>query len=84
MRKDVVFLSVDLGDDKAVIAKYWMEMGFTMKPVMQKGETVSAAFGVQYYPTNYLIGPDGKVLWRAVGWDEAALRAALNPAPAPK
>jgi hypothetical protein len=80
-RKDVLFLSVDIGDEKSVIEKYWQEKGFTMRPMQQKGDAVSAAFGVQYYPTNILIGPDGKILWRAVGWNEKALRAALSPAP---
>jgi len=78
-RQDVVFLSVDIGDEKSVIEEYWKEKGFTMRPVRQKQSEVSDAFGVQYYPTNYLIGPDGKILWRAVGWDEKALRAALTP-----
>lgn len=70
---------MDVGDEKSVIADYWREKGFTMRPVRQKGEAVSNAFGVQVYPTNYLIGPDGKVLWRAVGWNEKTLRAALSP-----
>lgn len=71
-------MSVNIGDEKSVILDYWREKGFTMRPVRQHDDAVSAAFGVQYYPTNYLIGPDGKVQWRAVGWDEKALRAALN------
>lgn len=75
---------MDLGDSKEVVEQYWREAGLTMRPVLQQGETVSAAFGVQYYPTNLLIGPDGKVLWRMVGYDEAALRAALRATQPPK
>jgi len=74
----VVVLCVDYGDEKNVIADYWKEQGFTMPPVRQTESAASDAFGVQYYPTNYLIGPDGKILWRAVGWEEAALRQALG------
>jgi hypothetical protein len=74
----VVVLCVDTGDEKSVIAEYWQAQGFTMQPVLQTESAVSEAFGVQYYPTNYLIGPDGKILWRAVGWDEAALRQAFG------
>ena len=44
----------------------------------QEGSTVSDAFGVQYYPTNYMIGADGKIVWRAVGYDEAAIREYLE------
>ena len=35
------------------------------------------AYGVKAYPTNYLVDPDGKIVWRGVGFDEPALRAAL-------
>jgi hypothetical protein len=33
---------------------------------------------VRTYPTTYVVGADGKVAWRAVGLDEASLRAALE------
>lgn len=69
---------MDVGDDKDVIQQYWREKGFTMRPVRQQDSDVSDAFGVVAYPTNYLIGPDGKILWRGVGWNEAALRQALG------
>lgn len=42
--------------------------------------TVGKAYGVQAYPTNYLVGADGKILWRGVGFDENGLRAALEKA----
>jgi hypothetical protein len=42
--------------------------------------TLGKAYGVQAYPTNYLVGPDGKVLWRGVGFDEGSLRSALEKA----
>ena len=32
------------------------------------------------FEANYLIGPDGKVLWSAVGFDEDGLKAALKKA----
>lgn len=70
----VAFVCVNIGDDPSVIEKWWSEEKFTMRAVQQKDSEVSDAFGVQAYPTNYLIGPDGKVLWRAVGFGgEAAI-----------
>jgi len=42
--------------------------------------TLGKAYGVKAYPTNYLIGADGKVLWRGVGFNEGALRGALAEA----
>ena len=76
--QDVIGLSVNIGDSREVIAAWWKAGGFRHQPVMQEGDEVSRAFGVRAYPTNYLIGPDGRVAWRGVGWDEAGLRAALG------
>ena len=41
---------------------------------------VGNAYGVHAYPTNYLVGADGKILWRGLGFDEEALRKALQQA----
>lgn len=38
---------------------------------------VGEVYGVMAYPTNYLIGPDGTVLWRGLGFNEDAIRQAL-------
>ena len=77
-RKDVTFLAVNIGDDKDVIAKWWQEGKFTLRAVRQTGDEVSRAFGVQAYPTNYVVGPDGKVLYRGVGYDEESIKKALG------
>jgi hypothetical protein len=39
---------------------------------------ISEKYGVQGYPTNYVIGPGGKVAYRSVGFDEAGIRKALE------
>ena len=57
---------------------------FSFKMVMGgEGEkyTLGKAYGVQAYPTNYLVdAEDGKILWRSVGFDERGLRDALAKA----
>jgi AhpC/TSA family protein len=77
-RDDVVFLCVNIGDEKEVIEKWWKEDSFTLKAVQQTGSAVSDAFGVQAYPSNFIIDAEGKVAWRAVGYDEDAIRAQLG------
>jgi hypothetical protein len=43
--------------------------------------TLGKAYGVRAYPTNYLVdAATGKILWRGVGFNEEALRAALAKA----
>jgi hypothetical protein len=57
---------------------------FTFRIVMGGPEpdyAVGKAYGVHAYPTNYLVDAQtGKILWRAVGFDEEGLRAALKKA----
>ncbi len=77
MGEDVVCLCIDLGDTPETIMKYWEKNNFTMDPVMDEGTEASLAYGVLGYPTNYVIGPDGKVRYAAQGWDANGLRKAV-------
>ena len=73
-------MAVNANDPEARVQKYIADNKFTFQVVMGgTGEkyTLGKAYGVQAYPTNYLVGPDGKVLWRAVGFNEEGMRAAL-------
>ena len=66
-----------------MIRKYFAENKFGFQPVMGgTGDqyTVGKAYGVRAYPTNFLVDSDGKVLWNGVGFDEKAMREALNKA----
>ncbi len=75
----VAILAVNPDDDADVIRDYWEEAGFTFTALRDEmGVQAVTPFGVRAFPTNYVIGPEGKVLWRSVGWDEAAVRKALG------
>jgi len=76
-RQDVEFLAVNFSDTPATIRAWWKDNDFKLRPVMQREGDVSAAFGVQAYPTNYVIGPDGKVVWAGVDYEPAMIRGAL-------
>lgn len=70
-------LTVNSGDDVRTIRSYLEKNKFTLGVVRDEGE-VSGPYGVKAYPTNYVIGPDGKVAERTVGFDEDKLRATLE------
>jgi hypothetical protein len=88
-RKDVEFLAVGVGDSPAVVQSWWKSEGFKLRPVQQHSGDVSAAFGVQAYPTSYVVGPDGRIIWRGTGYEPAMIRGALastlpgSPTPLP-
>jgi thiol-disulfide isomerase/thioredoxin len=76
--RGVRMLAVNYGDPAATIATYFEKSKLTLTPLQQKDDEVTRAFGVQSYPTTYLVDRDGKIAWHAVGFDEASLRAALE------
>jgi len=81
--KGLEMITVNSGDSKQTITGYWSKEKFTM-PVGMGGSqgsstyAIFAKFGVQAFPTNYVIDANGRVAWRSVGFDEAGLRAALK------
>ncbi len=77
-RDDVVVLCVNIGDSKDVITDWWKKEKFSLTAMRQNDDAVSAAFNVELYPTNYVVGPDGKVLYRKVGYEEGEIRAIIN------
>jgi len=72
-------LSVNLGDDSKTVAKIWNEGKFSMHAVLN-GDKVSQAYHIEAIPTNYVVGPDGKIMARFVGFDEQGIRTALAKA----
>lgn len=77
--KGLGLVAVDQGDDNKTILSYMKKAGLTFPAVKGVSGTFSA-YGVQAFPTNYLVGADGKILYRSVGFDEAGLKAALAKA----
>jgi hypothetical protein len=39
---------------------------------------LTGKYGIKGYPSNYVLDPSGKIVFRSVGFDEAAIRAALT------
>jgi peroxiredoxin len=77
--KGVLVITVNGGDSAQVIRKFWQQSNITLTCVMDQGK-VSALYGVQAIPTNYVIGRDGKILGAFEGFDEAGIREALAKA----
>ena len=72
---------MNASDSKSVIDKYVEENKFTFLIGMEAGvddkPDVSQKYGVQAYPTNYVIDNSGKVVFRSVGYDEDGIKKAL-------
>lgn len=75
-------VAIDSFDESPTISKYVKEAGITCPVGMDDAGSrhfgIAKKYGVAVYPTAYLIGGDGKVVARFVGYKEDELRAALQ------
>ncbi len=63
-------------DDPRKVEEFWRRHRLSM-PVVVHGAGVAERYRVAAYPTNVVVGRDGKLIALIEGFDEAALRKAL-------
>jgi peroxiredoxin len=73
----VAINTVDQGKD---IASYLRDNRFTFPVVMSERDSpgVVGAYRIETYPSSYLLNSEGKIVYRAVGVDEAGLLRSLK------
>lgn len=70
-------LSVNVMDSPADAAKFWKYNRLTMRLGLDGGQTASEKYRVTAVPANYLIGRNGRILARYVGYDANGIRQTL-------
>jgi thiol-disulfide isomerase/thioredoxin len=81
-RQGLGIVAVNYNDAAQPVRDFLRAQGYTL-PVVLGGagpEFIGEAYQIRVYPTNYLLDGDGRILWRGVGFDEAALRQAVTDA----
>jgi len=76
-------VAINHGDSADLIKEYVDKNKFSFLVGMGgapggKDYGIFEQYGVQAYPTNYVLDENGKVIWRGVGFDEEAVRTALR------
>jgi hypothetical protein len=75
-------IAVNSGDSREVINKYVAEGKFSFLIGMDnegnKDYGTAGKYGVQAYPTNYVLDSNGKVVFRSVGFNPNGMKAALD------
>ncbi|MBR1570331.1 MAG: TlpA family protein disulfide reductase [Bacteroidales bacterium] len=73
-RKDIVMVGVSFDTDPAKLASYVKEKGIGWLQLSdfksRKESAISDAYHIQWIPTKYVIGPDGKILLATVMQDK--------------
>lgn len=66
--KDVLVFGVNCWEESNAAA-YMKDQRFTYK-LLLKGESIAPGYRVEILPTIYVVGEDGKIIYRSVGVDE--------------
>ena len=70
-------VAINTVDAAADIKSYVRETRLTF-PIVMKDDSVLGAYRIETYPSTYLLDAEGKIVYRAVGVDEAGLLKALR------
>ncbi len=76
--KGFAILAVNFGESKAEIQAFVNELSLRFPVGMDASGAGARAFGVRGLPVTYLLGRDGRILWKVLGsreWDSPAGRA---------
>jgi len=75
--KGFVVLAVDMRESGKAVQAFVKELNVSFPTVLDADGAVNHDYGVRALPVSFLIGRDGKLLWRAIGardWDSAQAR----------
>jgi len=74
--EDVIMLGINVGEDADTIFSFTADYPVTFPLLMDRDSKVTQAYPVIGLPTTFVIDPNGKIIYRAVGtreWDERSL-----------
>lgn len=77
--KGFELITVNLGDNDKTIDGVLKSDKLAIR-VLKDDQKVSAAYKISAVPTNYVIGPDGKIIKAFLGFDPEGIKSAVNRA----
>ena len=69
--KDLVVLPISRGEECAKVEAFLDKMGYTFPVGLDKSQAIYRQYASNYIPRSVVVGKDGKVVYVAVGYDEA-------------
>jgi peroxiredoxin len=65
--RGLVVLAVDIREGAKTVRAFTQELKLSFPALLDKDGSVAYAYGIRPVPVTYLVGRDGKILWRAFG-----------------
>lgn len=77
---NITIIAINMQEEAELADAFLNRIGVTLPAALDQDGAIAHSFGVVNLPTSILIGPDGTVLARHVGYlDEAGIAAFLTP-----
>lgn len=76
--KGLVILAINENDDPETVEKYFDEEQYTFTPLLQKKMEIHRLYQIGANPSNYIVGPDGKIVFGSEGYPEDQIRKTLE------
>lgn len=82
LKKDnIVMLGINVGEDEDTVFPFTATYPVEFPLLLDRDSTVINQWAVQGLPTTYVVDPEGRVVYRAIGgreWDDPAILAAVK------
>jgi cytochrome c biogenesis protein CcmG/thiol:disulfide interchange protein DsbE len=79
--KAFAVIAVNVDEPDARVRQFIKATGLDLAVVMDPGKTVTRSWGVRYLPVSFIVGPDGRIRYRAVGdidWDNETVIGTIS------
>jgi len=76
--KGLVILAINENDDPETVEKYFDEEQYTFTPLLQKKREIHRLYQIGANPSNYIVGPHGKIVFGSEGYPEDQIRKTLE------
>lgn len=74
----LVILAINENDDPETVEKYFDEEKYTFTPLLQKKREIHRLYQIGANPSNYIVGPHGKIVFGSEGYPEDQIRKTLE------
>ena len=78
-KRDVVLVAVNMGDTPERIRRFLARRPVSFPILMDAGSQTSTPWQIQGLPTTYVVGPDGRIHYGAIGDRDWSSDAILDP-----
>ena len=80
-QEDIVMLAIDVGEDEDTIFQFTANYPVDFPLLMDRDSAVVTKWPVRGLPTTFVVDPQGRLVYRAIGgreWDDAELMAQVR------